>query len=788
MTNNIKAEEEQYLNFVKSRLDDAKNLELAKYVQSNKDIDSLEDAWEDIKVKDGSYDGLVETAASIRQQQQMLLEKENAKNLSKTRLQTYNKQLKTPYFARLDIKDDKEGQESIYIGLSNFLDGDNFLIYDWRAPIASVYYDGQLGKASYESPDGVQTTNVLLKRQFDIKDGQLLDVFDTEEALGDHMLLKALSAESNVKMKSIVTTIQKEQNKIIRNTSADMLFVQGAAGSGKTAAILQRIAYLLYRYRGKVNSTKIVLLSPNQLFNDYINNVLPELGEQNMVQLTFYQYASRRLPRFTVETLNDRFNESNDDLSIKLNTFKGSLDLFDFVEKYAASLNQKNFQFKAIKVAGRVLFSKEDIENIYYSFNDNYNLYQRLNATQDLLIRKLTGRVGSEMREDWVQEKIDTLSKQEYDELLGTKIYFESDNEGIVEETRKSHGFTRGSNLEFNSEEEERKYLAKHIVMRAFRPIMKKIKKASFININAQFVHLLKTISKANALANFNLNAKLWNENVATTIAKLKEGQISLADTAIYLHLYDMIAGKKGQRDIRFLFIDEIQDYTPYQLAFLKRNFPKARVTALGDLNQAIYAEQKDIANDDVLEQIYQGQNCEKVILKQTYRSTKEITDFTIDVLGNTGQPIEAFERHGEKPVVHLAKEMETKNVLADILKLDEKAEYSTAIIVKDLEDLDNVDQILNDLDVAHNVISSENDRLSQGIVIIPSYLAKGLEFDSVIIWNASVNNYQKNRDAKLFYTVASRAMHRLNIIANKDNVTDILSGMDTKLFVKNEY
>ena len=167
-------------------------------------------------------------------------------------------------------------------------------MYDWRAPISSIYYEGELGEVSYDTPDGQQTVNVKLKRQFQIEDGVIVTLYDTAETVTDQMLLAALNNHSSTKMKSIVTTIQRTQNRIIRNTDADLLFVQGAAGSGKTAAVLQRVAWLLYRYRGNLNSSQVILFSPNQLFNDYIDQVLPELGEHNMVQLTYYQYVGCR--------------------------------------------------------------------------------------------------------------------------------------------------------------------------------------------------------------------------------------------------------------------------------------------------------------------------------------------------------------------------------------------------------------------------------------------------------------------------------------------------------------
>lgn len=192
------------------------------------------------------------------------------------------------------------------------------------------------------------------------------------------MLLEVLSEKSSTQMKSIVTTIQQEQNKIIRNTSADLLFVQGAAGSGKTSAILQRIAFLLYRYRGNLTSSDVIMFSPNQLFNDYIKNVLPEMGEQNMVQMTYWQFVSRRLPGMTVENLFDQFEDNRADTNIS--KFKDSVNFFNLLTRYAKHLNQRGVVFKNIyfRDKKKPYFDKEKIKEIYYSFNSNYTLANRI--------------------------------------------------------------------------------------------------------------------------------------------------------------------------------------------------------------------------------------------------------------------------------------------------------------------------------------------------------------------------------------------------------------------------
>ncbi len=784
MDNQIKIDETQYLNKTLKAMEKSLKTTAAEIKRTNKHIDTVSQSWGDVRLKTDTYSGIVETAASIRQQQQMLSERENSKTRAEHRFTTLTQQIDKPYFARIDFSEsatDSGEAETIYIGLSSFSDDNNkFLVYDWRAPVASIYYDGGIGDVAYLTPDGSQRAHVTLKRQFQIEDGVIVTLFDTEEAIGDAMLMSALSGESSTKMKSIVTTIQKEQNKIIRNTAADLLFVQGAAGSGKTAAVLQRVAYLLYRYRGKLTSGQVVLFSPNQLFNDYIDNVLPELGEQNMVQMTFYQYASRRLPKMAVETLQARFEE--DQTSSKIALAKGSLAMFDAVTAYAQHLNRKDLKLRSLMFRGEPLISKTRIAEIYYQYNDNYKLSQRLDATRDTLMRSLSARIGSEMRKDWVELAIENLSKQEYDTLVGAgKVRVGDDQENdAASRTRQAQLGDGPKAREFASEKAERQFLSRQIVTQALKPLARQIRRGSFLNINAQFVDLLRQLPNYLYLAQFDLTLSEWQQHVETVIDNLKNKQLSLTDTTLYLYLYDLITGKTGERDIRFLFIDEIQDYTPFQLAFLKFSFPRAKFTVLGDLNQAIFT--KDNANNLSRDfaKLFDSDRVERVNLTQTYRSTQQITDFTKYILKG-GQNIEAFNRSGQKPRVNLSpNEADMLHQLQQQLTEYSQQHDTTAIITKTLADAQLLSAQLQDTSVT--LIQSENQRLAQGTIIVPSYLAKGLEFDAVIIWHADNTRYGQDSERRLLYTVASRAMHSLTLLAEKQ-VSCLLDHVPEKLY-----
>ncbi|KRN03195.1 superfamily I DNA RNA helicase [Levilactobacillus senmaizukei DSM 21775 = NBRC 103853] len=744
MPDSIRAQEQKHLDAVVAKIRTAQT-------EAKQRIDSAEDDEagirknfvNDLRIKTDSYEGLLETALSVRQQQQLLAERQNSWQHATTELSTLQRLEKKAYFARIDFQEGpKSKPETIYIGLGSFSDTpDHFLIYDWRAPISSIYYDGELGDVSYQTPDGEQTVDVQLKRQFQIEDGTIVTLYDTDQTVTDQMLLSALSEHSDTKMKSIVTTIQKEQNQIIRDTKSDLLFVQGAAGSGKTAAILQRVAYLLYRYRGHLNAGQVMLFSPNQLFNDYIDQVLPELGEHNMVQMTYYQYAGRRLPKIEVETLAQRFGETNTPAQKQINRLKGSLAFFDAVTAYADHLEASDMVFRNIKFQGNVFIPKEKIESIYYSFNRNYHLANRLQATKEALIRILNRRISSEMKTKWVEQAIQDLSKQELDSLYG-------------DDPR-----------EFESSDKEFQFLARKIVMKAFDPIRKAIVRARFLSINNQYVHMLRDMPNRLELKDSHVSVADWNASVEETITKLKDHRMQLVDTTPYLYLYDKMTGKTGERDMRYVFMDEIQDYNAFQLAFLKYSFPRARFTMLGDLNQAIFTKENSRTLLQELSTMFDPDKTRVVQLTQSYRSTQQVTDFTKHILKN-GEAVTAFAREGELPTITVAPDEAAarERVIAQ-LKQNNAEDETTAIIGKDLADCRSLTEELKAAGVAVTLIQSENQRLAPGVIVVPSFLAKGLEFDAVIVWQASASRYAAEDERQLLYTICSRAMHRLSIV-----------------------
>lgn len=713
--------------------------------------------WKDVTVNVSEPDDVIETEVSIRQQELLLQERElNYKHVEK-QLKAISKLKDAPYFARIDIREGEEPIEEIYIGIASFMsDDDQFLVYDWRAPISSAYYDGALGAVNYLTPDGVQTVDVTLKRQFLIKAAEIEAMFDTSETIGDEMLQDILGNQSNTQMKSIVSTIQQEQNKIIRDTTSQLLFVQGAAGSGKTSAILQRIAYLLYHFRNGLDSNQMLIFSPNKLFNHYISNVLPELGEKNMIQTTFLDFAQSRISGLKVESLFEQFENKKNQKRQAIMNLKEEPIFFKALDRYAEYVSKGGMIFKEVKLKQEVLFSKKEISSIFYSFPEHYTLAQRFTYTTEELLKRLKPIIKKESKKDWVEDYLELLSEEEYKALM--------------------------NNQKFTSFKEEKEFLANKVVTKQFKKVRKALNKKSYFHYKAQYANFLKVVPKLIKIENYGVSLAEWQAEEAFVIKQLNRKQIMMEDTVPYLYLQDLIVGKETMRTIKFVFIDEIQDYSAQQIRYLKSLFPNSRFTMLGDLNQAIFKnKQKEKTLLDSIKPLFDEDKISQIDLTKTYRSTADITNFTKGILLDS-QMIEAFDRKGELPQIVVRSSY--KEIIAEItqvLKKTNEVSTLTAIIGKKKKECEEAYAALKDyFDLT--LISKENQKLADGLIILPSYLAKGLEFDTVIVLDASANNYQLESERTLLYTICSRAMHRL-IVTSHGAISPLLADISSELY-----
>ena len=381
--------------------------------------------WDDVKVNTDTFDDYLETIISLRQQSQALSVNESNHRQASKRLSELRRMQEVPYFGRIDLLEEGTSTaERIYIGVSTLMDasGENFLIYDWRAPISSVYYDYPPGPVEYTTPGGVIRGMLEKKWQYIIRGGIIESMFDTSLTIGDEILQQVLGKGTDKHLHSIVATIQQEQNRIIRHDHGRLLIVQGVAGSGKTSAALQRIAYLLYKYRDRLKADQIILFSPNAMFNSYVSTVLPELGEENMQQVTFQEYLNHRLSdTFQVENVYEQLEfvlTASEDPSYETRIasirFKASPRFFEAIQSYRQSLELSGMIFKGIKFRGKPIVSAKQITERFYSKDTSIRFHNRIERLTEWLNDRIDEVEKIELTKPWVQEEIELLSDEDY--------------------------------------------------------------------------------------------------------------------------------------------------------------------------------------------------------------------------------------------------------------------------------------------------------------------------------------------------------------------------------------
>ncbi|MGG4343457.1 RNA polymerase recycling motor HelD [Paenibacillus lautus] len=751
-------DEQQRVNLVMSEID-RQLAEIAGDIDEKKTdiVEFRKNFWEDVSLNfedAGTY-------ASLKQQAEVLSENERTYQHAKKKMKTLSRLKQSPYFGRIDFYDEYDKQiQEIYLGIASLVDEDgiNFLVYDWRAPVSNLYYDYSPGPAQYNTPSGIITGEMTLKRQYMIRDAMIESMFDASVTIGDELLQEVLGKQSNSQMKSIVATIQKEQNLIIRNVTSQMLVVQGAAGSGKTSAALQRVAYLLYRFRDTLRADQIVLFSPNAMFNSYVATVLPELGEENMEQTTFQEYLEHRLGEvFQVE---DPFSQMEFILSaigkegyterIEGIQIKASGEFMDWIEQYVSSLGSKDMIFKDITFRDEVLISAARIHEQFYGYDSSLRMPNRMGLLSEWLLKELKKKAVKEMAKLWVEEEIELLDKDEYNWAFKE-----------LQKRERSAGNT------FDDFQTERTILAEKIVDLYFKPLRKEIKQFGYVNIPLLYRQLFGDLSY---VSNFMDNAELpphWAEICSQTVENLDQTKLFYEDATPYLFLTECIEGFQTNNTIGHVFIDEAQDFSTFQFRFIRRLFPRSKMTVLGDWNQRIFIHDQGSLNTDNLTLLYGGMDTSHVTLARSYRSTRQIIEFTRALIEG-GEVIEPFNREGDKPVLKQTSDLakHAAVVVESIQELQAAGHRTIAVICKTATESGKAYEALKDL-ISVRLIEKETASFQAGILIIPSYLAKGVEFDAVIIYDASQATYGKESERKLFYTACTRAMHDLHVCIN---------------------
>ena len=584
-----------------------------------------------------------------------------------------------PYFASVVFEDEDGERYSVYLGLTYLKDDDyGNIIYDWRSPICSLFYDFEVGPAAYAAPAGPITGKLLRKRQYKIENAKLISAFDNSISIDDELLQEVLANDSNEKMKNIVNTIQQEQNNVIRNVRDKTLIVSGIAGSGKTSVALHRIAFLLYKIKN-LTSNDILIFSPNQIFTEYISNVLPELGEDNTLQTTFNDYLSNNITEFS-----------------EVESF------MDFIGKYYSE-------------------SVDNIELIKYKQSDN--IIKDIELYVEDYIRK------ARMVNDFTENKIYTVYKEDVNDLLhnryNTLPFFERVD--VIAE-KLSEANYKGSI--------KKKPTYKKLIME--NSIFKKDYKDIYIGFFSSPYTKIR-----------------MNDQEIRHFMKSKT--IGYEDALLFVYMKGLLEGFYYERDIRQVVIDEAQDYSYLQYLIISKIFRNSNFTILGDVNQTInpYYKYKSL---DILADIFKQSKC--ISLTKTYRSSPEIIEFTNRILGL--EHVCAIRKTESVPLIHRT----DSSMLRDDINYLKNKYKSLAVITRDSNTAVRLYEELKE-EFPISLLNGNSEEFNKELVVLPAYLAKGLEFDSVIVYSDKMSKYLKN-EKNLLYVACTRAQHELIVYSTR--------------------
>ncbi|WP_088314313.1 HelD family protein [Bacillus cereus] len=616
-----------------------------------------------------------------------------------------------PYFGRLDFQENgKEEVMPIYIGKVGVSDKDTMkpIVIDWRAPVASMFYSFTGGDelAFYQSPDGLVEGDVYLKRNISIRKRELERVVDTyvkgneDVSHADDFLLYRLGENKDNKLKDIVSTIQSEQNDIIRAERNLPLLIQGVAGSGKTTIALHRLAFLIYEYREQLEAERMIVFAPNSLFLDYISSVLPELGVGNISQTTFPDWALRTLDdsvklKQTEEKLKEAFSINRDERKVMLGKLKGTLEFKSFIEEQMVQIEKELVPTSNFEAWDKAVIPVEDIKKWMQVEYKHYPLKKRR--------ERLVGRMKR-----WIE-----IELKKYGEINEKKLLKK-------EATKRLNTYMK------------------------FWPKMSALSLYSSILKSKEILEVLP------------------EELVKETEKNGRKKEVYVEDLPALIYIHHRITGIEIGQKFHHVVIDEAQDFSPFQVYVLKEITLGNSFTILGDLSQAIY-DYQGIEDWSAFKEVFQETGYYE--LTRSYRSTKEIIEFANEIIKNAEIPVglamPVFRSGEEVKVIHT--EDQFTEILKTLKQLQNADVKTIAVIGRTDDECRNMYEKLTNAGLTVNVIEADQSKYEGGISVVPVYLAKGLEFDAVLLIDVDEEHYKNTKhDAKLLYVGCTRSLHDL--------------------------
>lgn len=678
----------------------------SEIIEAKKDVrENAEHGITSLYTSDG-FEALVELSQYINPVTDKIIDYEEEEH----KILLLEKMIKSPYFARIDFKfDDEDEFEKIYIGRSSLRKNSyqEMYVYDWRSPIASIFYRFMTGEAFYDAPCGRITGELNLKRQYEIKNGTLEYFFDSDVQIVDEFLRQLLSQNATAKMKAIVETIQHEQDVVIRDMENDLLMVQGVAGSGKTSIALHRAAYLMYQgLQTKLSANNIMIISPNSIFEQYISNVLPELGEDNVISSVFEDILSALLNGRKIQSRNNFLenlivNSKYKEISRNSIEFKTSSFFREILDQFLIDIPRQWIEFEDVYYEGKCVVSRQILKD------------KILGRTETPLGIKL------EQLEDYILEQI-----------FGT-------------------GKGRGH--------KEEKNLIKQEIQKFIKIDIVELYKILFSN-EAYFYSLLQNSNLSQGIKS------IWEY----TRENLEADRLYYDDAIAIAYLYLKIYGTNKYKNIKQVVIDEAQDYYPLQYEIFNLLFSNAKFTILGDMKQTL-AKKEDISFYEQIQKILNKKKSSLIMLDKSFRCTNEILNFSLKFIEQSSQ-IKSFNRNGDSPKVFIADNSEIfiDKIVEEIKLCQEKGFQSICLICKTEK---NSTYLFNKIKHKLDIQLIKNGSVSdlQGVFILPVYMSKGLEFDAVLICDADSHNYHDEDDKNLLYVACTRALHKLSLFCENE-------------------
>ena len=678
----------------------------SEIIEAKKDVrENTEHGITSLYTSDG-FEALVELSQYINPVTDKIIDYEEEEH----KILLLEKMIKSPYFARIDFKfDDEDEFEKIYIGRSSLRKNSyqEMYVYDWRSPIASIFYRFMTGEAFYDAPCGRVTGELNLKRQYEIKNGKLEYFFDSDVQIVDEFLRQLLSQNTTAKMKAIVETIQHEQDVVIRDMENDLLMVQGVAGSGKTSIALHRAAYLMYQgLQTKLSANNIMIISPNSIFEQYISNVLPELGEDNVISSVFEDILSALLIGRKIQSRNDFLenlivNSKYKEISRNSIEFKTSSFFREILDQFLIDIPRQWIEFEDVYYEGKCVVSGQILKD------------------------KILGRPETPLG-----IKLEQLEDYILEQIFGT-------------------GKGRGH--------KEEKNLIKQEIQKFIKIDIVELYKILFSN-EAYFYSLLQNSNPSQNIKN------IWKY----TKENLEADSLYYDDAIAIAYLYLKIYGTNKYKNIKQVVIDEAQDYYPLQYEIFNLLFSNAKFTILGDMKQTL-AKKEDISFYEQIQKILNKKKSSLIMLDKSFRCTNEILNFSLKFIEQSSQ-IKSFNRNGDSPKVYIADNSEIfiDEIVKEIKLCQEKGFQSICLICKTEK---NSTYLFNKIKHKLDIQLIKNGSVSdlQGVFILPVYMSKGLEFDAVLICDADSQNYHDEDDKNLLYVACTRALHKLSLFCENE-------------------